>query len=312
MAAAWRAGSARIAAAPDPAPIPCHRFESSRRTYDALWAELLKQRNGAKAGASSSGSGGGGGAARRLAHSNSSSSGSSGSKSSSRVGGSADTPQLEHRHHQHRHHQHRRQRRRLLQTGAAAQRQRGQRQEQRPRALPPPRVLVNVIGSGNASALALAPELAGAVRLYRDLGYADYYDTICRWVSTLDARATDGMRRLARVVGCSDVFGITHALHPPTQTTSRARSIALLPLFNAASGYLRDKISSSVLASVATGTPLLAPPALLATYSWMAREHVLLMVGAGGGRLAVGMAGGCRACGPGAWIGRTCAVSALP
>lgn len=82
--------------------------------------------------------------------------------------------------------------------------------------------------------------------------------------------------------GCSDVFVITHALHtsPHTYTTSRARSIALLPLFNAASGYLRDKISSSVLASVATGTPLLAPPALLATYSWMAREHVLLMVGA--------------------------------
>jgi hypothetical protein len=65
------------------------------------------------------------------------------------------------------------------------------------------------------------------------------------------------------------------------------RSAALLPLFNAASGYTRDKISSSVLASLATGTPLLVPQGFLDTYSFLQREHVLLMVGMGPKRLAV-------------------------
>ncbi|KAI8476139.1 MAG: hypothetical protein J3K34DRAFT_402192 [Monoraphidium minutum] len=55
------------------------------------------------------------------------------------------------------------------------------------------------------------------------------------------------------------------------------RSIALLPLFNEASGYLRDKISSSVLASLATGAPLLVPRAFLDVYSFLTPDHVLLM-----------------------------------
>jgi len=61
------------------------------------------------------------------------------------------------------------------------------------------------------------------------------------------------------------------------QTPTR-RSVGLLPLFNEQSGYLKDKISSSVLASLATSTPLVVPRAFLDTYSYIKPEHVLLMV----------------------------------
>lgn len=73
------------------------------------------------------------------------------------------------------------------------------------------------------------------------------------------------------------------------------RSIGLLPLFNEASGYLKDKISSSAVVSLATATPLLVPRTFLDTYSYIKPEHVLLMVGTeggdggeGGGRVAKG------------------------
>ncbi|WIA44515.1 hypothetical protein OEZ86_007254 [Tetradesmus obliquus] len=77
-------------------------------------------------------------------------------------------------------------------------------------------------------------QLRPHVFLYRDLGYADYYDTLCR-------------------------------------------SQALLPLFNASSGYLRDKISSSVLASLAAGVPLMVPRRFLEVYEAIKEEHVLLL-----------------------------------
>jgi hypothetical protein len=64
--------------------------------------------------------------------------------------------------------------------------------------------------------------------------------------------------------------------HPNLSTT---RSIGLLPLFNEASGYLKHKISSSVLASLATSTPLIVPEEFLGTYTYIKKEHVLLMVG---------------------------------
>jgi hypothetical protein len=41
---------------------------------------------------------------------------------------------------------------------------------------------------------------------------------------------------------------------------------------------MKDKISSSVLASLATATPLMVPPAFLRTYSYFKPEHVMLMV----------------------------------
>lgn len=44
------------------------------------------------------------------------------------------------------------------------------------------RLLVSVVGSGNASALGVPRELAGEVRLYERLGFFEFYDTICRWV----------------------------------------------------------------------------------------------------------------------------------
>ncbi|GBF98521.1 hypothetical protein Rsub_11512 [Raphidocelis subcapitata] len=94
--------------------------------------------------------------------------------------------------------------------------------------------LVNVVGSGELRDLSLPERLAGAVRVYRDLPYGEYFDTLCR-------------------------------------------SAAVLPLFNTDSGYTRDKISSSVLASLASGTPLLVPAGFLDTYSFLQREHVLMM-----------------------------------
>lgn len=39
---------------------------------------------------------------------------------------------------------------------------------------------VNVIGSGSLAALALPKSLGGSVYVYKDLGYEDYYDTLCR------------------------------------------------------------------------------------------------------------------------------------
>jgi hypothetical protein len=56
------------------------------------------------------------------------------------------------------------------------------------------------------------------------------------------------------------------------------RSQALLPLFNASSGYLHDKISSSVLASLAAGVPLMVPRRFLEVYEAFKEEHVLLLV----------------------------------
>lgn len=56
------------------------------------------------------------------------------------------------------------------------------------------------------------------------------------------------------------------------------RSLALLPLFNATSGYLRDKISSTVLTSVAVGVPMVVPPAFLDVYTEFKREHVIVLV----------------------------------
>jgi hypothetical protein len=40
--------------------------------------------------------------------------------------------------------------------------------------------LVNVLGSGNPAALEVPEALWRAVRLYRHLNFADYYDTLCR------------------------------------------------------------------------------------------------------------------------------------
>lgn len=93
---------------------------------------------------------------------------------------------------------------------------------------------INLLGSGQPSLLGLPQQLRPHVFLYRDLGYADYYDTLCR-------------------------------------------SQALLPLFNASSGYLRDKISSSVLASLAAGVPLMVPRRFLEVYEAFKEEHVLLL-----------------------------------
>lgn len=59
------------------------------------------------------------------------------------------------------------------------------------------------------------------------------------------------------------------------------RSIALLPLFNASSGYLRDKISSTVLTSVSVGVPMVVPPTFLEVYTEFKREHVIIMVSCG-------------------------------
>jgi hypothetical protein len=40
--------------------------------------------------------------------------------------------------------------------------------------------LVNVVGSGELRDLSLPERLAGAVRVYRDLPYGEYFDTLCR------------------------------------------------------------------------------------------------------------------------------------
>jgi hypothetical protein len=39
---------------------------------------------------------------------------------------------------------------------------------------------VNVVGSGELRDLGLPDRLAGAVRVYRDLQYGEYFDTLCR------------------------------------------------------------------------------------------------------------------------------------
>jgi hypothetical protein len=54
-----------------------------------------------------------------------------------------------------------------------------------------------------------------------------------------------------------------------------------LPLFNASSGYLRDKISSTVLTSVAVGVPMVVPPAFLKVYTEFKQEHVIVLVSEG-------------------------------
>jgi hypothetical protein len=58
----------------------------------------------------------------------------------------------------------------------------------------------------------------------------------------------------------------------------------MLPLFNISSRYLTDKISSSVLASLATGAPLVVPRRFLEVYTPFREEHVVLLVRAPGGR----------------------------
>jgi hypothetical protein len=40
---------------------------------------------------------------------------------------------------------------------------------------------INVVGSGELAALGLSAGLQGAVHVYRDLPFDEYYDTICRW-----------------------------------------------------------------------------------------------------------------------------------
>lgn len=39
---------------------------------------------------------------------------------------------------------------------------------------------INVVGSGKFEALGLPQELAGSVFVYKNLGYAEYFDTMCR------------------------------------------------------------------------------------------------------------------------------------
>ncbi len=39
---------------------------------------------------------------------------------------------------------------------------------------------INVLGSGRLSGLEVPEELRPQVFVYRGLGYADYYDTVCR------------------------------------------------------------------------------------------------------------------------------------
>lgn len=57
------------------------------------------------------------------------------------------------------------------------------------------------------------------------------------------------------------------------------RSLALLPLFNASSGYLSHKVSSTVLASVSVGVPMVVPPRFLAVYGEVFKqEHVITLV----------------------------------
>lgn len=73
---------------------------------------------------------------------------------------------------------------------------------------------------------------------------------------------------------------VTYQIMPLTLLC--CRSIALLPLFNISSGYLSHKISSTVLASVATAVPMVVPDNFLAVYSIFKQEHVLVMVGCDG------------------------------
>jgi hypothetical protein len=90
---------------------------------------------------------------------------------------------------------------------------------------------------------------------------------ICRWPQ-LSGAAASVQRRHASL-----------CLPKPTLLCSAGcRSQALLPLFNASSGYLQDKISSSVLASLAAGVPLMVPRRFLEVYQAFKEEHVLLMV----------------------------------
>lgn len=86
-------------------------------------------------------------------------------------------------------------------------------------------------------------------------------------------------------------------LHPCSSATSHrvaCRSIALLPLFNASGGYLKDKISSTVLVSVATGVPMIVPRKFLDVYEAFKEEHVIIMVGTAQGSSALPTG---RACG---------------
>ena len=64
----------------------------------------------------------------------------------------------------------------------------------------------------------------------------------------------------------------------PASLPPGIRSEALLPLFNVSGGYMQHKASSSVLASLAAGVPLLAPRGFLQAYRAFGAEHVLLMV----------------------------------
>lgn len=66
---------------------------------------------------------------------------------------------------------------------------------------------------------------------------------------------------------------------------SAHRSLALLPLFNASSGYLSHKVSSTVLASVSVGVPMVVPPTFLAVYGEVFKQkHVITLVrGVSGG-----------------------------
>eukprot|EP00198_Chlamydomonas_reinhardtii_P009258 XP_001698595.1 predicted protein [Chlamydomonas reinhardtii] len=77
-------------------------------------------------------------------------------------------------------------------------------------------------------------------------------------------------------------------------------SLALLPLF-AEDSYYTTKFSSTVLASLTTGTPILADERLLAAYSFLqpAEEHVWLQAPGEGLRTYRGGGGGAEGFGPG-------------
>lgn len=49
---------------------------------------------------------------------------------------------------------------------------------------------INVIGSGDIAALKLPAALLGSVFVYKELGYDDYYGTMCRWAEAAGSRAT--------------------------------------------------------------------------------------------------------------------------
>lgn len=102
-------------------------------------------------------------------------------------------------------------------AGAAVQQQQQQLSQQAP--------VVNVLGAGNVSALALPRELAGSVRVYRGLGFQDFYDTICRWALCGGAVFPKG-----RGGGVGSVLGSFRLLLPFMQVWAVLRDDGTPPL----------------------------------------------------------------------------------